>query len=98
MADNTSVNISLPETMRAWIDRRMETGGFGNTSEYFRHLIREDQEKQERRALERTAARARLDALLLEGLNSPISDVIDAESVRRITERAIADAKRAKSA
>lgn len=77
MADNTSVNISLPETMRAWIDRRMETGGFGNTSEYFRHLIREDQEKQERRALERTAARARLDALLLEGLNSPTQELTE---------------------
>jgi glycosyltransferase A (GT-A) superfamily protein (DUF2064 family) len=40
--------------------------------------------------------RTRLDALLLEGLNSPIGDIVNAESVRRITERAIADAKRVK--
>jgi antitoxin ParD1/3/4 len=56
-----NVTISLPETLRNFVDRQMTSRGFGNVSEYFRTLLREAQEKERE---------ARLEELLLEGLNS----------------------------
>ena len=57
----TSMNISLPETMKEFVDEQVQSGGYGSASEYIRELVRRDQK-------ERTEAR--LEALLLEGLNS----------------------------
>ncbi len=57
----TTLNISLPESMREFIDRQIESGGYSTASEYIRHLIRQDQEKAEKKQIEK---------LLLEGLNS----------------------------
>jgi antitoxin ParD1/3/4 len=37
------MNIALPEPMRAYVAKRVESGQFGNTSEYVRELIRRDQ-------------------------------------------------------
>lgn len=39
--------ISLPDGMAEFIESRMESGQFGNDSEYFRDLVRRDQERQE---------------------------------------------------
>ena len=41
------MNIALPEPMRADVARRVESGQFGNTSEYVRELIRRDQREQD---------------------------------------------------
>ena len=57
----TTLNISLPESMREFIDRQIDSGGYSTASEYIRHLIRQDQEKAEKKQIEK---------LLLEGLNS----------------------------
>lgn len=57
----TTVTISLPESLKEFIDRQLATKGYGNVSEYFRSLLREAQEAE---------AEARLEALLLEGLAS----------------------------
>ena len=57
----TSMNISVPEAMREWVEAQIEAGRYGNVSEYFRDLVRKDQDQK---------AEARLEALLLEGLNS----------------------------
>ena len=57
----TTVTISLPESLRAFIDRQLATKGYGNVSEYFRSLLRSAQKEEED---------ARLEALLLEGLAS----------------------------
>ena len=56
-----SLNISLPDTMRAFIDEQVKSGGYGTASEYLRELIREDQKRK---------AEEKLEALLLEGLAS----------------------------
>ncbi|HEY3269391.1 MAG TPA: type II toxin-antitoxin system ParD family antitoxin [Armatimonadota bacterium] len=56
-----TMNISLPDTMKEYVESQVETGGYSTTSEYFRALVREDQRRREKE---------RLDALLLEGLNS----------------------------
>jgi antitoxin ParD1/3/4 len=46
MSRNT-MSFSLPESMREYIDDRVESGGYGNTSEYLRDLIRQDQAARE---------------------------------------------------
>jgi antitoxin ParD1/3/4 len=64
-----TVTISLPDSLKAFIDSQLATKGYGNVSEYFRTLLREAQAKEED---------ARLVALLLEGLASkrlPLDDV-----------------------
>jgi antitoxin ParD1/3/4 len=55
----TTVTISLPESLKAFIDRQLATKGYGNVSEYFRSLLRDAQQAEED---------TRLEALLLEGL------------------------------
>jgi antitoxin ParD1/3/4 len=64
----TTVTISLPDSLKAFIDNQLATKGYGNVSEYFRTLLREAQAKEQE---------ARLEALLLEGLASkrlPLDD------------------------
>ena len=57
----TSMNVSLPESMREYVDRQVETGGYSTASEFIRHLIRDDQKR---------SADQRLQVALLEGLDS----------------------------
>jgi antitoxin ParD1/3/4 len=56
-----TVTISMPETLKQFLDHEVETKGYGNVSEYVRGLLRQAQAKD---------ADARLEALLLEGLTS----------------------------
>ena len=56
----STMNISLPESLKAQLDARVESGGFGTSSEYVRELIRRD------------LARHALRGLLLEGLESKL--------------------------
>ncbi|MDH3601679.1 MAG: type II toxin-antitoxin system ParD family antitoxin [Candidatus Tectomicrobia bacterium] len=39
--------ISMPDEMSAWIEDRIRGGHYNNDSEYFRDLVRRDQERQE---------------------------------------------------
>lgn len=52
MSERTSMNISLPEAMRDWVEERIKAEGYGTASEYFRHLVRQDQKRQAKRDLE----------------------------------------------
>jgi len=60
MSRNT-LSFALPEAMRSYIDARVASGHYGNTSEYIRDLVRKDQAEE---------AKARLRALIEEGLAS----------------------------
>jgi len=42
----STMNISLPEAMKRWVERQAKSGRFGNSSDYVRELIRRDQERQ----------------------------------------------------
>ncbi|MBB5042515.1 type II toxin-antitoxin system ParD family antitoxin [Shinella fusca] len=64
-----TITISLPDTLKSFVESQIETKGYGNVSEYFRSLLRDAQEKEKD---------ARLEALLLEGLASGKGDVPDA--------------------
>ena len=61
MSTICTMNIALPEPLRAYVAERVELGQYGNTSEYVRELIRKDQRDQ---------AIARLRELVEEGLAS----------------------------
>ena len=39
--------IAIPDEMGAWVGKRIESGQYNNESEYFRDLVRRDQERQE---------------------------------------------------
>jgi antitoxin ParD1/3/4 len=56
----TTLTISLPESLKEFIEREVQTKGYGNVSEYVRGLLRDAQGKD---------ADARLEALLIEGLS-----------------------------
>lgn len=55
------MNISLPDTMRAYVEEQVASGGYSSVSEYFRELVRSDQKRK---------AQEHLEGMLLEGLNS----------------------------
>lgn len=58
----STMNISLPEAMKRWVERQAKSGRFGNSSDYVRDLIRRDQERQ--------AKIAHMQALVDEGIAS----------------------------
>lgn len=74
----TTLNISLPESMRAYIDQKVSLGGYSTASEYVRQLIREDQ---------KAAAQERLELLLMEGIESGPSREMTAEDWEQLRRR-----------
>jgi antitoxin ParD1/3/4 len=74
----TSINISLPESMKAYIEEQVTSGGYGTVSEYIRELIRQDRKRK---------AKEHLEALLLEGLDSGSATAMtdrDWEDIRQV--------------
>ena len=57
----TNMNISLPETLKTYVEEQVTSGGYGTASEYLRELIREDKKRK---------AQERLESFLLDGLDS----------------------------
>ena len=77
-----TMNIALPESMKLFVQERVAQGGYSSVSEYVRELIRSDQKRR---------VEERIDALLLEGLDSgdpiPITKEYWEEKKRKLTER-----------
>ncbi len=57
----TSMNISIPSTLRERLEEKLTRQAYGSASEYVRQLIRQDLERD---------AREKVEALLLEGVHS----------------------------
>ena len=47
----STMNISLPENLKDFVDEQVSRRGYGTSSEYVRALIRKDQDRQRLRAL-----------------------------------------------
>lgn len=47
----TTMNISLPETLKNFVDGQVAERGYSSSSEYVRELIRKDQDRQSLRGL-----------------------------------------------
>lgn len=63
----TTMNISLPDELKAFVDSQVESGAYSSTSEYVRELLRREQD------------RAQLRELLLDGAASPDDGPMDTE-------------------
>ncbi|MGK7915836.1 MAG: type II toxin-antitoxin system ParD family antitoxin [Prochloraceae cyanobacterium] len=74
----TSMNISLPEGMKHFVEAQVIAGEYSTASEYIRSLIRNEQKRQ---------ADAKLEALLLEGLDSGPATEITEEDWSNIKNR-----------
>jgi len=64
-----TMNISLPDEMKTWVEENVQTGRYSNASDYVRDLIRDDHKKLEE-----------LRAALIEGENSGTSGELDFET------------------
>ena len=71
----STMNISLPNTLRAFVEKQVSERGYGTSSEYVRELIRKDQDRQQLRAL------------LLEGASSEPSSPADARYFEGLRDR-----------
>ena len=47
----STMNISLPEPLKNFVDERVANAGYGTSSEYLRELIRRDQDRLHLRSL-----------------------------------------------
>lgn len=61
----STMNISMPESLKSFVDSRVAKAGYGSSSEYVRELIRRDQDRQALRSM------------LLVGGESPIEGEAD---------------------
>jgi antitoxin ParD1/3/4 len=43
-----TMNISLPDLMKSWVETQAATGRYSNASDYVRDLIRRDQERKDK--------------------------------------------------
>ena len=43
-----TMNISLPDPMKQWVEEQADTGRYSNASDYVRDLIRRDQERADK--------------------------------------------------
>lgn len=77
-----TMNIALPESMKQFVQERVSEGGYSSVSEYVRELIRADQKRR---------TDERIDALLLEGVNSgqpiPVTKEYWEDKKRKLIER-----------
>ena len=79
MSKNT-MSFALPQALRSYVDLRVRSGDYGNTSEYLRELIRRDQEEQ---------AKKRLRELIEEGLNSGPGRIMTRGTAAELKSRAL---------
>jgi antitoxin ParD1/3/4 len=61
----TTMNVSLPDALKSFVDEQVAKRGYSTSSEYVRELIRADQDRQ------------KLRNLLLDGAASPAEGAVD---------------------
>jgi antitoxin ParD1/3/4 len=71
----STMNISLPESLKSFVDEQVSQRGYGTSSEYVRELIRKDQDRQ------------RLRGFLLAGAESPPTSPVDAAYFEGLRDR-----------
>jgi len=77
----TTMSFALPDELRRYIDDRVQSGEYGNTSEYLRELIRRDQQH---------VAERRLRGLIADGLESGDGGPATPDVIDEIRQRAFA--------
>jgi antitoxin ParD1/3/4 len=75
----STMNVSLPDELKSYVDEQVGDGGYGSTSEYVRHLIRRDKDRQQLRRV------------LLDGAASAPGPVADASYFTAVRDRIRSD-------
>tara|TARA_R110002074_G_scaffold171348_2_gene333736 strand:- start:1040 stop:1309 length:270 start_codon:yes stop_codon:yes gene_type:complete len=75
-----TMNVSLPDGMKVWVEAQSQTGRYSNASDYVRDLIRRDQERSDKIAA--------MQKLIDEGLASGVSTHSKDEIFEMARERA----------
>ena len=71
----TTMNISLPDSMRDWVESRIDTGLYSNNSDYVRDLIRKDQLREEKvNAMQKA---------ITDGLESSAAGKLDMQAIKQ---------------
>ncbi|MFA4841731.1 MAG: type II toxin-antitoxin system ParD family antitoxin [Agrococcus sp.] len=70
-----TMNVSLPDPLKKFVEAQVSERGYGTSSEFVRDLIRREQ------------ARARLRALVIEGMTSGSGSDLDAAHFEQLRER-----------
>jgi antitoxin ParD1/3/4 len=86
------MHISLPPALKQWVDEQIDEGGFGTASEYIRQLIREEQRRQARLAVE-----AKLEEAEASGQPRPVTAETWKGTEQRVTRRLRAAARRSRA-
>lgn len=81
------ITITMPEQMRDYVKNRIQTGQYGNVSEYFRDLVRQEQASLRETPEEIRAIRAKLIEAEKSGFSEKSVDEIWNEA-RRLTKHA----------
>ena len=81
----STMNVSLPESLRDFVDQQVRSAGYGTSSEYLRELIRRDQQ------------RLQLRTLLLDGAQAPATGEADARYFAGLRQRIAAKTAPAKA-
>ncbi|MRG74055.1 type II toxin-antitoxin system ParD family antitoxin [Alphaproteobacteria bacterium HT1-32] len=69
-----TMNVSLPDPMKVWVEAQTRTGRYSNASDYVRDLIRKDQA--------RAAELARIQTAITEGIESGTADDFSMEAIQ----------------
>ena len=64
-----TLNVSMPDELRAFIETRVNTGEYQSASDYLRDLIRHDHEE--------------IDRLLMEGIESGRATLLDMPALQK---------------
>jgi antitoxin ParD1/3/4 len=78
------MNISLPAPLKNWIDQQVEARGYSTASEFVRDVLRREQEQ---------AARAAIDARLVQAIESGDSTPMTAKDWKRIRSEGLKQAR-----
>jgi antitoxin ParD1/3/4 len=73
-----TMNVSLPDAMKSWVEGRAETGAYSNASDYVRDLIRKDRERVEK----------------INAMQALVSEALDSGISPRSAQDILADARR----
>ena len=71
----STMNISLPDELKQFVDQRIQSEGYGTSSEYMRELIRRDRDRTQFRQY------------VLDGMQSPLVGRVDASFFESLRQR-----------